>query len=117
MIIQKFPKHIVKYSEQYERALGNLFIMLSPIAPLFASECWSKFVSVPNRIDSNQKNANWSNDVLEQNWPTLDEDFDDIFVIKVSLPFQSFVPLNYNQQNCPSLYLSDKPLENHSSTK
>lgn len=69
----------------YERALGNLFIMFSPIAPLFASECWSKFLSVPNRITEDATNFKWSADVLEQNWPIVDKDFVNIFVIKVSL--------------------------------
>lgn len=56
--------------------------MFAPIAPLFASECWSKFASVPNRIDENH--LKWNEDVLEQNWPTVDADFKDIIVIKVS---------------------------------
>ena len=58
--------------------------MFSPIAPLFASECWSKFVSVPNRVDGDEKHLKWSKDVLEQNWPTVDKNFADIFVIRVS---------------------------------
>lgn len=82
--LQKFPKNIIKHSSQYERALGNLFIMFSPIAPLFASECWSKFLSVPNRVDTNSKNLKWNDDVLEQNWPNVDKNIDDILVIKVS---------------------------------
>lgn len=83
-MFQKFPKHVVKYSAQYEHALGNLFVMFSPIAPLFASECWSKFRSVPNRMDANATQLNWGNDVLEQNWPAIDKNVDDVLVIKVS---------------------------------
>lgn len=77
----------MKYSSQYEHALGNLFVMFSPIAPLFASECWSKFVSVPNRTDANKPHLKWDNDVLEQKWPTIDKNVDDILVIKVSAVF------------------------------
>lgn len=58
--------------------------MFSPIAPLFASECWSKFLSVPNRIDEDKTHLKWSDDVLEQNWPTVDKDFENILVIRVS---------------------------------
>lgn len=58
--------------------------MFSPIAPLFASECWSKFCSVPHRIDASEKTLNWSNDVLEQQWPMIDKNIDDVLVIKVS---------------------------------
>lgn len=82
--LQKFPKHIVKFNEQYEHALGNLFIMFAPIAPLFASECWSKFLTAPNRIDVDEKYLKWSKDVLEQNWPIIDKNLDDIVVINVS---------------------------------
>lgn len=58
--------------------------MFSPIAPLFASECWSKFCSVPKRIDDSEKFLKWSKDVLEQQWPMIDKNIDDILVIKVS---------------------------------
>lgn len=83
-ILQKFPKQIVKYNSQYERALANLFIMFAPIAPLFASECWSKFLAVPNRVDVDELNLKWDEDVLEQKWPAVDENINDILVIRVS---------------------------------
>lgn len=57
--------------------------MISPIAPLFASECWSKFLSVPNRIDTDAIHVNWEKDVVEQRWPSVDQDIEDIMVIKV----------------------------------
>lgn len=57
----------------------------APIAPLFASECWSKFVSVPNRIESNAKQLHWDKDVLEQSWPKVDADYKNLLVIKVSI--------------------------------
>lgn len=80
----------MKFNPQYERSLGNLFIMFSPIAPLFASECWSKFLSVPNRVDTSETNLKWNEDVLEQNWPTVDKNFADIFVIRVSFYLELF---------------------------
>lgn len=79
----------MKYNAQYERSLANLFIMISPIAPLFASECWSKFCSIPNRIDDSEKILNWSKDVLEQQWPMIDKNIEDVLVIKVG-PSKSF---------------------------
>lgn len=86
---QKFPKHVVKYNAHYERALGNLFIMFSPIAPSFASECWSKFLSVPNRIGTDDANLKWNKDVLEQNWPIVDKNISDFMVIRVSKSLNS----------------------------
>lgn len=55
----------------------------APIAPLFASECWSKFVAVPNRIESNDKQFKWNENVLEQSWPKVDADYKNLLVIKV----------------------------------
>lgn len=82
-LFQKFSNQIVKYSGQYERTLGSLLIMFAPIAPLFASECWSKFISVPNRVEIKESYFKWSKDVVEQSWPSLDKEFKDILVIKV----------------------------------
>lgn len=95
--------------------------MFSPIAPLFASECWSKFRCVPNRIDT-KENIKWSKDVLEQNWPTVDKNLEDIFVIKVSL--KKFYFLNHRITKTVDnkakiftcLCILDKQFENYSTT-
>lgn len=68
---------------EYERVLAELFIMFSPIAPLFASECWSKFLSVPHRVDEKSMHLKWDKDALEQQWPTVDKNIKDIYAIKV----------------------------------
>lgn len=91
----------MKHSAQYERALGNLFIMMSPIAPLFASECWSKFASVPNRIEVTEKHLKWSADVLEQRWPDIDKEFKDIMVIKVKRIISISNQRNLNRKKDP----------------
>lgn len=91
--MQKFSKETVKFNAKYERSLGELFVMMSPIAPLFASECWSKFLSVPNRVDANETNLKWGKDVLEQNWPSIDKNIDDILVIRVSVDFAELLKL------------------------
>lgn len=77
-------------SEQYEQALGSLLIMISPIAPLFASECWSKFLSIPSRIEANQNYFKWDEDVLQQSWPKSDEETKNLIVIQVNLIFHDF---------------------------
>ncbi|XP_031637376.1 probable leucine--tRNA ligase, mitochondrial [Contarinia nasturtii] len=82
--LRKFPKPLKKYNPQYERALADLFIMFSPIAPLFASECWSKFLSVPNRVDVDGMHLKWDKDALDQHWPTVDENINDIYVLKIN---------------------------------
>jgi leucyl-tRNA synthetase len=42
------------------------------MAPHFASELWSGFVSAPNRINTSAKEIKWDQGVLEQTWPEVD---------------------------------------------
>lgn len=74
--MQRAPPNVVKFSPEYERALGAFFIMLSPIAPHFASELWSKFAEVANRLRADEDELLWSKDVLEQKFPAVDDTYD-----------------------------------------
>ncbi|KAJ6647423.1 putative leucine--tRNA ligase, mitochondrial [Pseudolycoriella hygida] len=71
--IRRAPKEVIKYGGEYERALASLIIMIAPMAPHFASELWSQFIRVPNRINASSSEINWDLDVLEQSWPKVDE--------------------------------------------
>lgn len=44
------------------------------MAPHFASELWSGFVSAPNRLNNTQEIL-WDKTVLEQKWPEIDADY------------------------------------------
>jgi len=44
--------------------------MLAPMAPHFASALWNGFISAPGHI-----NQNWENDVINQKWPKVDNDY------------------------------------------
>lgn len=68
----------------YERALASQIIMLAPMAPHFASELWSRFRSVPNRINEHSEHINWTADVFNQKWPKVDEEFKVNFCIKAN---------------------------------
>lgn len=81
--------------------------MLAPIAPHFASELWSGFLSAPNRLN-NTNEIKWDKSVLEQNWPDIDYDYNldlvcqviiDIFFLFVTISFlgvhRSFSLLRY----------------------
>lgn len=46
--------------------------MLAPMAPHFASELWSKFVSIAGRLNAASEELQWSEDVLAQRWPDVD---------------------------------------------
>lgn len=70
---------------QFERALACLIISLAPMAPHFASELWSGFVSAPNRINTSLKEINWDQGVLEQTWPEVDSDYHLELVCLVSI--------------------------------
>lgn len=88
--------------------------MFAPVAPLFASECWSKFLTVPNRVDANEKHLKWSKDVLQQNWPKSDDNIDDIVVIKVSHFHELRLLHGILIENL--LFLLDKWFKNNSTT-
>lgn len=70
-------------SVQFERALACQIIMLAPIAPHFASELWSGFVSVPNRLN-NSNEILWDKSVLEQHWPDVDYHYNLDLVLNVN---------------------------------
>lgn len=80
---QSMPDKIIKFSPEYEQSLVMFLVVISPFAPHFASELWSKFISVPNRIDESEKRIEWSKDVLEQKWPKVDGNFEVQFHILV----------------------------------
>lgn len=59
-------------------------ILLAPMAPHFASELWSGFTSVPNRLNTSSE-VNWDKTVLEQKWPIVDFDYKLDLVCQASL--------------------------------
>ncbi|XP_046634883.1 probable leucine--tRNA ligase, mitochondrial isoform X2 [Daphnia pulicaria] len=71
--LKKVPKGFdLKYSRQFERALGVQIVMLAPLAPHFASEMWSAFVDNAAKLSDD---FDWDKPVLEQNWPQVDMDY------------------------------------------
>lgn len=72
--LQRVPPAIFAHSLQFERALACQIILLAPMAPHFASELWSGFVSAPNRLNNTQEIL-WDKTVLEQKWPEIDVDY------------------------------------------
>ncbi|XP_074645241.1 putative leucine--tRNA ligase, mitochondrial isoform X2 [Tubulanus polymorphus] len=66
--LKKAPFDIVRCSEEYERALCDLVIMLAPFSPCFASELWSGISSVPVKFNDYK----WHLGVLDQSWPDVD---------------------------------------------
>ncbi|KAM8710265.1 hypothetical protein ACLKA7_016972 [Drosophila subpalustris] len=82
--LRRTPKHIQRHGKQFERALAAQIIMLAPMAPHFASELWSKFVSVPGRLNAASEELQWSKNVLEQRWPDVDAAYQLDLAIKVN---------------------------------
>lgn len=80
------PPAVYAYSLQFERALACQIILLAPMAPHFASELWSGFVSAPNRLNNTQEIL-WDREVLEQNWPVIDRDYNLDVICQVSWSF------------------------------
>lgn len=54
------------------------------MAPHFASELWSRFSLIPNRINQDETKIKWSKDVLEQEWPALDATYQNSLHIKTN---------------------------------
>ncbi|KRT79234.1 tRNA synthetase, partial [Oryctes borbonicus] len=70
-------------SPQYERALAAQIILLAPMAPHFASELWSGFLSAEHRISDNSE-IDWDADVLQQKWPDVDYNYNLELVCQVN---------------------------------
>lgn len=45
------------------------------MAPHFASELWSQFLAIPNRINLESSEIKWDLDVLQQRWPVVDANY------------------------------------------
>ncbi|XP_044765914.1 probable leucine--tRNA ligase, mitochondrial [Coccinella septempunctata] len=72
--LRKMPPYVFARSLQFERALAAQIILLSPMAPHFASELWSGFLQAPNRLNHSSE-IRWNKSVLEQDWPEIDSDY------------------------------------------
>ncbi|CAH2050359.1 unnamed protein product, partial [Iphiclides podalirius] len=77
------PPEIIANSKEYELALAQLIIMLTPVTPHFCSELWAGFLSAPNRLCDNTHLIDWDKSVLEQKWPKVDNHFELSFLCKV----------------------------------
>jgi len=72
-VLKKVPKAAIGSSVQFEKSLAELVIMISPFAPMFASELWNGMASASRKKTGDL--FRWSNDVLDQNWPSLDKNY------------------------------------------
>ncbi|KAL1130657.1 hypothetical protein AAG570_011899 [Ranatra chinensis] len=90
---------VMASSQEFEKALGCLLIMIAPMAPHFANELWSIFQTAEARIDN--QFFDWDKPLLKQSWPQLDSDYKLELVFKVNnavkgsvrLPQESFTKL------------------------
>ncbi|KAH8410684.1 hypothetical protein KR222_004691 [Zaprionus bogoriensis] len=82
--LRRTPAHVQRNGKQFERALAAQIIMLAPMAPHFASELWSKFVSIPGRLNAASEELQWSEDVLAQRWPDVDAAYQLDLSIKIN---------------------------------
>lgn len=72
---QKCDKYVMSRSLLFERCLGELLIMLYPMAPHMASELWEYFQSAPNRLDVEEVLFRWDQPISAQVWPSLDSQY------------------------------------------
>lgn len=75
---------MIKSGREFEATLAAQLIMLAPLAPHFASECWYRLASAQNKVDETSETIDWNKDVLEQKWPEVHEDYNLDFTIYVN---------------------------------
>lgn len=62
----------VVHSSEFERGLASLLVMLSPITPCFAAECWQAFIeAIPEKNVLKKYGFDASKPVYEQQWPLV----------------------------------------------
>lgn len=74
ILFKKAPPDIYARSLQFERALATQIMLLAPMAPHFATELWSGFLSAPNRLNQSEE-IDWNKTVLDQKWPIIDSNY------------------------------------------
>ncbi|VDK77886.1 unnamed protein product [Litomosoides sigmodontis] len=79
-LLKKTPAETYRRSEQLERCVHALVIMLQLFTPHLAAECWAALCSVPALNNSGMLR---DKEVNEQSWPQVDSDADIDFMINV----------------------------------
>jgi len=72
---------VILHSWEYERALGDLLLILSPMAPHMAAQCWEDYMSIPKHDNTTYKH---DKTVFQQSWPKLDEDYELEVIVKIN---------------------------------
>lgn len=70
-------------SEEYEKSLSVLIIMLAPIMPNFAATLWTAFCSAEGRLTTNDEEIAWNKNVMLQKWPKMDDDCEIAVTLRV----------------------------------
>lgn len=85
--IRRSEPKVIALGREYERALAAQIIMLAPLAPHFASELWAGFCSTPRLLENKNitdTEIQWEKDVLQQNWPEVDMEYNLDLTVYVS---------------------------------
>ncbi|XP_053617053.1 leucine--tRNA ligase, mitochondrial [Plodia interpunctella] len=115
----KVPPEVISKSREFEIALANLIIMLSPVAPHFCSELWAGFLEAPNRVcQSVDDIIKWDKNILQQKWPEVDDDYGLSFLCKVDgadrcdLKIKAVDLNTLSKEQALKLALSEEPVIN-----
>ena len=66
------PGQVKRDTPEYQQMLGEILIILAPIAPHMVSELWASFCSVR---DKHYTDFDYTKGVFHQQWPQLDQNF------------------------------------------
>ncbi|KAM4706105.1 leucine--tRNA ligase, mitochondrial [Rhinophrynus dorsalis] len=94
---------VVLHSSEFEDALASLCIMIAPMTPHLASELWKGMAHIQHKLCTQY---NWNEDVLLQDWPTVDPEYlrqPDIVEVSVMINNKKYgnvaVPLNVSRDS------------------
>jgi len=73
------PGQVKRDSAEFQQLLGEILIVLAPIAPHMMSELWKSYASLNHKL---YKDFQWNEGVFHQTWPELDSNHNMELLIK-----------------------------------
>jgi len=73
------PGQVKRDAPEFQQILGEILIILAPIAPHMMSELWQSYTSVNNKLSSDFQ---WDKGVFHQTWPELESNHNMDLLIK-----------------------------------
>ena len=73
------PGQVKRDAPEFQQLLGEILIILAPIAPHMVSELWASFCTVDRKLCSE---FDWGKGVFHQSWPVMDPNYNMTLYVK-----------------------------------